>query len=359
MIGSSPTEGSPPTAALIVVLASYRGGAHIRAQISSLQAQTFEDWTLLVRDDGSDDETPQILREMSEQDPRIRVITDQDGRLGVIGNFSRLLQHALEAGTEWIALCDQDDVWFPDKLKTQLEKALAARVAPTEPFLLHSDVAVTDAQLAPKSPSLMQLMGLRHEVDTPLATLLVQNFVTGCSCLLNRALLEAALPIPKAAVMSDWWLALCAGATGRIEFEPRPLLHYRQHDHNAVGAKPLRQTLRDGFRRAVLGRRRPPLEFEATLRQAHALETRLRDLEQGGGQRGPDAGDARPQEAARFVGQYLDLFSQDTGRTKRVLTMHRHRIRRQNPLLDAMLKVRLLTGPVRPPGARPGDDEVA
>ncbi len=83
----------------------------------------------------------------------------------------------------------------------------------------------------------MQYQGIRPKVDDPLKVLLVQNFMTGCTMLVNRRLLDIALPIPKEALMHDWWLALCAAVFGHIGFIDKPLVKYRQHGGNEVGAK--------------------------------------------------------------------------------------------------------------------------
>jgi hypothetical protein len=70
----------------------------------------------------------------------------------------------------------------------------------------------------------------------PLAVLLTQNFVTGCTVLVNRPLLERALPIPESAVVHDWWLALVAASCGHLLYVDWPTVAYRQHDSNAIGA---------------------------------------------------------------------------------------------------------------------------
>jgi len=113
---------------------------------------------------------------------------------------------------------------------------LEARHGYSEPLLVHSDLQVVDAGLKPISSSFMQYQRIAHE-DDGLRTLLLSNFVTGCTCLLNRQLAELALPIPREAIVHDWWLALCAASAGHIGYIAEPLVKYRQHGANVIGAK--------------------------------------------------------------------------------------------------------------------------
>jgi len=113
---------------------------------------------------------------------------------------------------------------------------LEARYGYSEPLLVHGDLQVVDAGLKLISSSFMQYQGIAHE-DDGLQTLLLSNFVTGCTCLLNRQLAELALPVPQAAIVHDWWMALCAASAGHIGYIAEPLVKYRQHGANAIGAK--------------------------------------------------------------------------------------------------------------------------
>lgn len=331
----------------VVVLASYRGASYIREQIASIQSQTHSGWRLLVRDDASDDGTSDLIHAEAERDPRIEVINDSHGRMGVVANFSILLERALADGAEWVAICDQDDHWLPSKLERQL--AAVQQIAPPRdlPLLLHSDASVVDRHLELIHPSLHRFMGLRHEATTPLATLLIQNFVTGCSCLVNRAALEIALPVPAECVMYDWWLALCTAASGRVSFQSQPMLLYRQHSANELGARSVQGMLRDLVRRSFAGNRQGSDEFMDTLLQAAALEKRLyarvRDGEPDGVLR------ERMSESLAFVSSYLDLYGPDVGRIRRVVALHRRQIRRQSRVLDTTLKLKMLTSTIQWP----------
>jgi glycosyltransferase involved in cell wall biosynthesis len=319
-------EGGRPgvTPPVAIVLATYNGGRYLDEQIRSLQAQDVADWRLLVRDDGSTDDTPYRLRRFASEDSRISVL-GTDRRLGVVRNFGELLRQAHLDGAEYVFLCDQDDVWRPDKLRRSLSlmSRLEAEHGHGVPLLVHSDLEVVDLELRQVHPSFLEFQGIRHEERDPLQVLLAQNFVTGCASLLNRALLEFALPIPDACIMHDWWLAQCAAARGALGFLPEPTIRYRQHAANQIGAGGAWANLN------VLNPRGRRL-FAASWRvgfenvgQAHALHERM--IERGG---------ARPDLVAMVNAYAL------AGRARwwqRLRMLHRFGIHRQRLLRTAFL----------------------
>lgn len=221
-----------------ILLATYNGGRYINQLLASIRSQSHTDFRLYVRDDGSTDDTVDIVTRASRQDDRIRIVDDGRGNQRVVQNFARLMEHALADGCLATFFSDQDDVWHSDKVETGVRelKRMEAQHGTTAPILVHSDLEVVDSELKPLHPSFIQFSGITNNLEQPLQTLLVQNFVTGCTMLANRPLLEAALPIPKEAVMHDWWLALCAASLGEISFLDQPTIKYRQHEDNQVGA---------------------------------------------------------------------------------------------------------------------------
>ncbi|BBP05725.1 glycosyl transferase [Sulfuriferula plumbiphila] len=218
-----------------VLLATYNGEAFLAEQLDSLLAQKGGVCTVLARDDGSTDTTLDILQRYAQSFPSQIVLGEKQGRLGAIGSFDWLLS---QSSAPYIAFCDQDDVWEPDKLHILLERmqALEARLGKDTPILVHSDLAVVNRNLQRIHPSFWTYSGLdarRHG----LAQLLISNTVTGCAMLANRALVERATPIPQEAVMHDHWFALVAAALGHVEPVYESLVAYRQHGRNAVGAQ--------------------------------------------------------------------------------------------------------------------------
>ncbi len=221
-----------------IVLGVFNGAEHLESQINSLYAQTYHSWILLLRDDGSHDSSNIILKTKANQDSRIFLILDKKNNLGFTRNFGYLMEEAHKTSCRYIACSDQDDVWSPTKLENQLELMCETeKKYPNAPVLIYTDLEVVDVGLNLIHPSFMEYSGIHHEHLYPQKVLVTNNFVTGCTILINRRLLEIALPIPKEAIIHDWWLALCASVFGHIAYINKPLVKYRQHTKNAIGAK--------------------------------------------------------------------------------------------------------------------------
>ena len=218
---------------LSVALCTYNGEKFIGEQLKSLAVQTLLPDELIIADDGSYDKTMDIVTKFAGKAPFTVNVIQNRKTLGVQQNFA--VASRVTKG-DYIAFCDQDDVWLPDKLaKSMAVIKQLENLWPQQPLLVHSDLCVTDEDLKPKYQSFMTTQGLSFEAG--LDVLLVQNFVTGCTMLINRKLLDAALPFPKEIVMHDWWIALVAAACGHIGFLNEATVYYRQHGYNSVGAK--------------------------------------------------------------------------------------------------------------------------
>jgi hypothetical protein len=226
-----------PAARVVVILPTWNAGPYLEPLLDSLAQQTCDDWTLLVRDDGSQDGTVERLTRRAAADPRVRLLTDQSGHLGAARGFGHLLMEALHQGAEYVACCDQDDRWHPEKLARQLRSLREAErsLGEATPLLSSCAANLVDAQLAPLGETVSPPCPSATIPTQWAARLLLSNVYPGCTLLLNRALLERALPLPAGAAMHDWWLALVAIQTGRLLPLSEPLIDYRQHAGNAVG----------------------------------------------------------------------------------------------------------------------------
>lgn len=222
---------------LTILMATYNGEKFIAAQLESLRAQTFSDWCLWIRDDGSSDDTVEIIRRCAVQDERVRLLPADGMRLGAARNFSSLMER-FSADSQYTMFCDQDDVWQPEKIAVTLAEMheMEKRFGAETPILVHTNLSVTDSDLNLLPPSFWHYQGLNPEIRS-LNRLLVQNNVTGCTAMANRALATMAGHMPPQAIMHDWWLALIAAAFGRIGYVARTTMLYRQHGGNDVGAK--------------------------------------------------------------------------------------------------------------------------
>ena len=213
----------------LILLSTYNGGRYLRKQLDSVFAQSVKDFTLLVRDDGSADDTLEILK--SYTDPRIRVMVGEN--LGPAGSFFALLEEARVLGAEHIFFCDQDDIWMPDKLETllaELEKC------PNGPALVFSDFAMVDENDAVTGDSYAAMAKLRLPADGDFfPKLLAQPYVFGCACVLNKALLDLITEPPAGIEMYDCWIALVASVFGTVRYLPEATIYHRFHSANATG----------------------------------------------------------------------------------------------------------------------------
>jgi rhamnosyltransferase len=354
-VGQAMKNEMPP---IYVVLSTFEGAAHVREQVESIFAQSYSNWRLLLRDDGSTDQTVDRLEELAAEDSRLEIVRDDHGHLGGDRSFSLLMESALSRGADWIALSDQDDVWTSKKLECQIARLGESISRPGDCILLHSDLVVVGPDLDVIHASLHGSMRLNHETDSPLATLLVQNFVTGCTCVVSRGLLERALPIPKEAVVYDWWLALCAASYGQILFDADRYVLYRQHSRNQIGVKPYRQTLINLLARTLTPWRASANEFLSTVYQAQALGRHLAGrLSDSACSSVEDRLDRDFLEKANgFVSAYLSVYSMGTGGVRRVREVARLGVRRQDPILNALLKLKLLLTSIEiPRGSEEGE----
>lgn len=262
---------------VVIVMASYNGGQFIEAQIRSIQRQTDTQWVLYIRDDGSTDDTVQKINEIGRNDQRIRLVHDEIGNQGAIGNFSILMRLALEENAEHVFFADQDDVWHIEKLAIMLAAIRKKEQAygKQTPLLVHCDLEVVNETLQPIASSFVKFSML-SPTTADMGVLLCQNQVTGCACLINRALLEFAYPIPSSVLMHDWWLALLASSAGKIEYIPMALVKYRQHEGNALGATSLGLRI-NKLLFSDMQRKKHTLIIKRSFVQARQLEGRINE----------------------------------------------------------------------------------
>ena len=319
---------------VFVLLATYNGAEFLPDQIQSIQGQTFSNWTLLVRDDGSEDNTRDLLEKLAAKDKRIRCIYDTRGRLGAIGNFGELMRLAWVEGVEIVFFSDQDDVWLPTKMREQidaLEKMEESHGRDT-PILVYSDLEVVDRWLQPIHHSFMRYQGLTHEAQFPLRVLVTQNFVTGCATVINRSLLKLAVPLPTDVVMHDWWVALCAAACGQIGHLPNPTLQYRQHDSNQIGAQRFLAMMNPLSLRTRRRWKEGGRQLSKSIRHAALLSERIVSRE------------VPCSAEALWLLKRFAACAQE-GRLRRLWTVFQLRLRRQGLLRQLLLYWRLLVSP--------------
>jgi len=228
-----------------ILMATYNGGRYLRNQLLSLQQQTYEDWTLLVRDDGSTDCTLGILRRFAESDGRIKLVDEGSGeRLGPGRNFLGLTRYST---ADYVIFCDQDDIWFEKKLEILVD--FAERTFDEDvPCLVYCDAygySDIDGVITIDSVSDYHAKSLKE-------FLFFNAGYQGCSMLFNRRLCRMAAEYrAEYYYMHDDVVPLLAHCFGRVYFLPEKLMLYRQH-HTSKFTKSIDRSPSSYLRR-VLG----------------------------------------------------------------------------------------------------------
>jgi glycosyltransferase involved in cell wall biosynthesis len=221
-----------------VLLAAYNGEKYIVEQLESLLAQTITGFHLYIRDDCSIDNTWHILQKYQAMYPEKITIERADTNIGAKYNFMQLMTKIRD---DYIFLCDQDDIWLPDKIETAMSKMreMEDEFGRDMPLLVHTDLVVVDDNKNVMYPSFRKVMNANYE-GTALRNLLIQNVVTGNTVVYNRALASLVIANPSFMIMHDWWLGLIAAAFGKIGHIHKQTILYRQHTSNEIGAKDVR-----------------------------------------------------------------------------------------------------------------------
>lgn len=211
-----------------VLLSTYNGAVFLPEQLDSLLVQDYPNLRILIRDDGSTDGTLDLLLKY-EQLPQVKVLRGENQ--GIVRSFFELMAQA-DSNAAYLAFCDQDDVWLPGKVSEAV--ALLREQVPEEiPGLYCSRYTVVDQNLHVLAEGEIPRRG------PSFLNALVQNIAPGCSMVINRAavdLLARSVPGPVVPV-HDWWFYLVIAGLGRVVYDPRSFLLYRQHGSNSIGVE--------------------------------------------------------------------------------------------------------------------------
>lgn len=198
-----------------VCIATYNGAQYISEQLESILVQLTDDDEIVISDDSSMDSTLEIVA--SFHDSRIKIFPNNKFHSPVF-NFENALK---KASGDYIYLCDQDDVWEPDKVNLMLSYL--------ENYdLVVSDCYVTDENLRVITDSFYKLLSPKNGFWNNL----LKNHYMGCCMAFRRSVLQKALPFPPKIALHDVWIGLCAEAFFKTKFIPDKLLKYRRHGGN-------------------------------------------------------------------------------------------------------------------------------
>lgn len=217
-----------------IILSSYNGELYIKEQITSILENTWTDWRLWVCDDGSKDNTKEIVKELEAQYPDKIFWRPNETNKGSAISF---LDGARKATGDYVMFCDQDDFWLPNKIQDTLAcmKTNEEKFGKNMPLIVFTDAKVVDQNLNTMHESFHRSSKL-DTTKLDLSHMLMENKMMGCTMMLNRALLSKLVHFPKKVRMHDWWAGIVAAAYGKIVYLNQPTMLYRQHTNNVVGS---------------------------------------------------------------------------------------------------------------------------
>jgi glycosyltransferase involved in cell wall biosynthesis len=260
-------------------MCTYNGAEFVTEQLDSIAAQTRLPDELIVCDDGSTDATVECIRQFARSASfPVRLVVNERN-LGSTKNFESAI--ALCEG-DLIALADQDDFWFPDKLR-RLEQALTDKNI----GLAFTNGEVVDASLNSLGQSVWESIRFGEREQKLLceghafAVLLDHNVVTGAALAMKAELRELVLPIPNdlvhdgIPVLHDWWAALLVAAVAKISFVPELLFKYRQHSAQQMGVINSREDGNEQWAVRLSGSVRRKNTFSAEIHYLRTIFERL------------------------------------------------------------------------------------
>lgn len=300
---------------VVILLSTFNGQRYLDELINSLYAQTYQNFSILVRDDGSSDQTVAILKKFTEKYSNMTLI--EGNNIGVIKSFSYLLKQCPANLQQFYAFCDQDDVWQPAKIENAVRQ-LNATANPAS-ALYCTRLEYTDSELNRIGFSAIpRFFGFENA--------LIENSAIGCTMVFGAAIRETILAAnPERMMMHDWWAYLAASAFGQVIYDPEPGIRYRQHANNVVGwDKRLSKLLKksSGFLRNILSDK----QGLQSLRQAEYFLNTYPEL---------------PEEKQKLIVELIKL--RHSGNIlDRYRFLNRTNIRRNNAIENLILKLTIL-----------------
>jgi glycosyltransferase involved in cell wall biosynthesis len=250
-----------------ILLSTYNGDLYIIEQIESVLSQTINDWVLYIRDDGSTDNTIQIIKDyVNKYSNKIILIEDNQGNLKSAASFMYMLSIV---ESDYYMFCDQDDVWLPFKIEKTLSRM---REVESENLykgvLVFTDLTVVNSHLSVLNPSMWNYSSINPKNAKDFYRTTCLSSVTGCTIMFNNCIKEKVLPYPKVARMHDWWITLNAVHYGIVDYLDEATILYRQHNNNVLGADKIS---RNHYFKRLLSLKKTLLENLEVLKMLQAL----------------------------------------------------------------------------------------
>ena len=242
-----------------IVLPYYNRKEFIIDQLNSILVQTYENWELIIVDDCSTDGSEEIIQKFIGENKNRRITYKKNERnLGLMKNFEKGLNYT---SGEYIAVCDSDDVWFPDKLEKELERLKKGNFG-----MVYSDLVVVDKDLKVMKQSFIKscLSFFSNQRDDSFDELINDNHITAPTILFMAELKQKLIPFSQY-VMQDYWIAIVSSIFSSIGYLNKPTVFYRQHSENMIGAS---QFSASGL---ILGRKKISLENHLKIKKNSLL----------------------------------------------------------------------------------------
>ena len=220
-----------------ILLATYNSSKHLKEQLDSLCNQkTSVDYNIYIRDDGSTDNTLEIIEDYVLNKTNILLIKDNCINLGAKKSFMKMLANIT---SEYYMFCDHDDIWLENKIdETYKEiKNQENNFDTKTPIIVHTDLTVIDQDRNVINNSFWNYSRISPIILGKKNNIQVLNCVTGCTMIFNNAAKLTSIPYPENIPMHDWWLAIATSKHGIIKHLNKPSVLYRQHNLNVVGAR--------------------------------------------------------------------------------------------------------------------------
>ena len=216
-----------------IIMSAYNGEKHIKEQIDSVLAQTISDFELLICDDCSSDTTYTILQQYALKDSRVQIFKNPSNQ-GYYRTFEKLLYHCKG---DYIAFCDQDDIWMPNHIELLL-KAIGTK------SLAFGNCILVDKDGRDLGMTVQYQEGMdtvpKNNLGWARTSFLYRNPANGMAMLFNRDILKYALPFPKISFHDIWIICLCSMLNG-ISYVEEPIVKYRRLDTSITGLRTTRR----------------------------------------------------------------------------------------------------------------------
>lgn len=236
------------------MMATYQGEKYLNEQLDSIIGQSFTNWELYISDDGSTDSTMHILQRYKEMEPRIVKIISNHGEHGAFSNFFSLMRYVKENVKQkynFYFYCDQDDIWYKDKLEKQIDCMLKYKKESSSsiPVLCYSDLQLMDG----KGNMLGRTLGQDSDIslENYYNIFFAERYIWGTTMAHDAVLWEMThVPMDIPGFLShDNWIGRYAAVYGKIIFMNEPLVCYRRHGGNVTADVPHGYTFWQGIKR--------------------------------------------------------------------------------------------------------------